>query len=145
MIALRGRSAAFQLNAPLSRAVWMLVDRETSTPQRHGRAFLVDDEDTPPDGFDLYLASDPERAPAGKPWIALPPLLRHLSAGDVVPASSTGEYLRVLWRRASPANSVLLTERCDHSALSSTNRPPRRFPRSPSSSPATSRSSSRSR
>ncbi len=34
MIALRGRSAAFALDAPLERAVWLLVDRETVTPQR---------------------------------------------------------------------------------------------------------------
>lgn len=117
MITLRGRSAAFALEAPLSRAVWMLTNRETLTPQRPGRAFLVEDEEEPPDGFDLYFAVDPKRVPVGKPWIALPPLLRHLSAGDVVSVSETGEHVRVLWRQESPANSVLLTERCDHYCL----------------------------
>ncbi|HSR94091.1 MAG TPA: His-Xaa-Ser system radical SAM maturase HxsC [Solirubrobacterales bacterium] len=117
MIALRGRSAAFGLDAPLSRAVWLLVDRETLTPQRHGRAYLVRNGEEPPDEFGLYLVADPKHAPASRPWIALSPLLRHLSAGDVVSASATGEYVRVLWRRASPANSVLLTERCDHYCL----------------------------
>jgi His-Xaa-Ser system radical SAM maturase HxsC len=117
MITLRGRSAAFALDAPLSRAVWMLTDRETLTPQRRGMAFLVNEEGEPPDGFGLYFVANAERAPAGKPWIALPPLLHHLSAGDVVSVSETGEHVRVLWRRVSPANSVLLTERCDHYCL----------------------------
>jgi His-Xaa-Ser system radical SAM maturase HxsC len=117
MITLRGRSAAFALDAPLSRAVWMLTDRETLTPQRRGMAFLVDEEGELPDGFDLYFVANSERAPVDKPWIALPPLLHHLSAGDVVSASETGEHVRVLWRKESQANSVLLTERCDHYCL----------------------------
>jgi len=117
MISLRGRSAAFELDAPLRRAVWMLVDRDTPTPQRRGRAFLVEEDEKPPDGFDLYFVTDPGRPPAGKPWIALPQLLRYVAAGDVVSASETGEYVRVLWRHKNPANSVLLTERCDHYCL----------------------------
>jgi His-Xaa-Ser system radical SAM maturase HxsC len=117
MIALRGRSVGFELDTPLKRAVWLLVDRKTLTPQRSGRAFLIEDGKEPPAGFDLYLVADPEQAPTGKPWIGMPPLLCYLSAGDVVSASPTGEYLRVLWRHESPMNSVLLTERCDHYCL----------------------------
>jgi hypothetical protein len=117
MITLRGRAAAFELAAPLGRAVWLLADCETLTPRRRGCAYLLGEGEKPPDGFDLYLVGDPGYAPPDLPWIALPPLLRHLSAGDVVSISSTGEHLRVLWRHASPANSVLLTERCDHYCL----------------------------
>jgi His-Xaa-Ser system radical SAM maturase HxsC len=117
MITLRGRSEGFELEAPLERRVWILDDHKSLTPQRQGRAFLVDGEASLPDGFDLYLVKDPEDAPTGKQWIALPPLLRYVSAGDVITASETGEYVRVIWRRNSPANSVLLTERCDHYCL----------------------------
>ena len=117
MITLRGRSSGFALDASLQRAVWLLVDSNTLTPQRHGRAFLVEDGGEPPDGFDLYLVKDQDHAPKGKQWIALPPLLQYLSANDVVSASETGEYLRVLWRHRSPMNSLLLTERCDHYCL----------------------------
>jgi len=117
MIALRGRSAAFSVDEPLGRAVWMIADRRSPAPRRQGMAFLVEGDAEPPGGFDLYLVKDVERAPEGKPWIALPPLLQHLSAGDVISASETGEHLRVLWRHRSPMNSVLLTERCDHYCL----------------------------
>lgn len=117
MITLRGRSTGFELDKPLPRAVWLVVDRENLTPQRHGRAYLLGSGESPPEGFNLYLVSDPEDAPTMKPWIALPPLLRYLGGGDVISASDTGEYVRVLWRPASPNNSLLLTERCDHYCL----------------------------
>jgi His-Xaa-Ser system radical SAM maturase HxsC len=117
MIQLRGRAAAFGLEQPLSRAVWLIADRDTVTPLRHGRAYLLRGREDPPRGFDLYLVKDPDDAPTGVPWIALPPLLTYVSAGDVVSASATGEYVRVLWRRDSPNNSILLTERCDHYCL----------------------------
>jgi His-Xaa-Ser system radical SAM maturase HxsC len=117
VIQLRGRSADFQLDGPLSRAVWLLVDRDTITPQRDGRAYLLRASEVPPAGFDLYLVKDPDDTPSDLPWIALPPLLRYVAAGDVVSASGTGEYVRVLWRKDSPNNSILLTERCDHYCL----------------------------
>ena len=117
MIQLRGRSASFELDGPLPKAVWLIVNQGSLTPQRKGRAFLVEPGGEAPDGFDLYLVGEEQDAPAGRPWIALPPLLRYLGAGDVVSASASGEYLRVLWRAKSPNNSILLTERCDHYCL----------------------------
>ncbi len=117
MITLRGRSLGFDLDGPLARAVWLIVDRRSLSPQRHGRAYLVDPGEAPPEGFDLYLVKDLDQVPEGKPWIGLTPLLRYLSAGDVISCSQTGEHVRVLWRRNSPANSVLLTERCDNYCL----------------------------
>ena len=117
MIQLRGRSSGFDLEGPLGRAVWMVVDQATLTPERRGRAFLIEAGAEPPPGFDLYLVKEPAEAPARGQWIALPPLLRYLVGGDVISTSETGEYVRVLWRTKSPANSVLLTERCDHYCL----------------------------
>jgi His-Xaa-Ser system radical SAM maturase HxsC len=117
MIQLRGRSSGFDLEGPLGRAVWMVIDRATLTPERRGRAFLIEARVEPPPGFDLYLVKEPADAPAQGQWVALPPLLRYLSGGDVISTSETGEYVRVLWRTRSPANSVLLTERCDHYCL----------------------------
>jgi His-Xaa-Ser system radical SAM maturase HxsC len=118
MIALRGRAGHVALQQPLERAVWLLVDAHGSVSPRPGRAFLVRDGETPPDGFGLYLTSGTgNAATAGLPTIALPPLLLHLEPGDVISVSETGERIRVLWRRRSRLNSVLLTERCDHYCL----------------------------
>jgi His-Xaa-Ser system radical SAM maturase HxsC len=119
MIALRARAEHVALARPLERSVWRLVDADTATAQRRGLAFLATGEESAPEGFGLYLAKDgaPESVGAGRSAIALPPLLRHLEAGDVISASPTGEHVRVLWRHRSPQNSVLLTERCDHWCL----------------------------
>ncbi len=117
MINLRGRASAFGLLQPLERAVWMVVDSDHLTPQRHGRAYKVRAGEITPPGFGLYLVDEPQLAPIDESWIALPPLLQYVAAGDVISASATGEHVRVLWRAGSPNNSVLLTERCDHYCL----------------------------
>jgi His-Xaa-Ser system radical SAM maturase HxsC len=95
----------------------MVVDRDSLTPQRNGRAYKVIPGEEPPPGFGLYLVDEAHDAPAAASWIALPPLLRYLGGGDVISVSESGEHVRVLWRRESPNNSVLLTERCDHYCL----------------------------
>lgn len=119
MIALRARAAHVRLERPLERAVWRLVDAETLTSQRQGLAFLDTDGAPAPDGFGLCLTKRPTPGPDGdcRSAIALPPLLHHLEAGDVVSVSADGERLRVLWRHRSRQNSILLTERCDHRCL----------------------------
>lgn len=43
--------------------------------------------------------------------------LWHLSEGDIVVIDEEGARLRVLFRKKSPHNSVLLTERCNHYCL----------------------------
>lgn len=119
MIALRARATQTALQAPLPRAVWLIVDSQTLTTQRKDRAYLVDGDGPVPDGFDLYLTKERpvEELPAPSVRVGLPSLLHHLSGGDVVALSETGEIIRVLWRHKSHQNSVLLTERCDHYCL----------------------------
>jgi His-Xaa-Ser system radical SAM maturase HxsC len=98
--------------------VWLLEDANTLTSQRSGRAFLVANGEPPPDGFDLYLTKDGSSlASNGRPAVGLPPVLSHLSGGDVVSLSEAAERVRVLWRHQSRQNSILLTERCDHYCL----------------------------
>ena len=118
MIALRGRATYATMEEPLDRRVWLLDDAETLTPQRAGRAFLAMNGEEVPDGFGLYLVKDGAPiARDGLPVVGLPPLLSHLSGGDVVSLSEMGERVRVLWRHRSRQNSILLTERCDHYCL----------------------------
>jgi His-Xaa-Ser system radical SAM maturase HxsC len=115
MIPLTGRAEFVELDRPLNRAVWRLVDAHRLTSQRTGRAYLVADGDVPPAGFDLYLTKSRRRVPgmSGR-TVGLPALLHYLEADDVVAVSDSGEQIHVLWRHGSQQNSVLLTERCDH-------------------------------
>lgn len=119
MIALRGRSEEASLAGELKRSVFMLEDAATITPQRHGRAFLIEGTTPAPPGFDLYLLKGDAEPPneTEMSWVRLPPLLGHLGGRDVISLSETGEHIGVLWRDKSPMNAILLTERCDHYCL----------------------------
>ena len=121
MIPLRGRARYVESGQPIKRAVWRLVDQETTTGQRTGRAFLAEDGQPAPAGFGLYLIKESANgtAPASAPGpvIGLPAMLEHLEAGDVISLSNAGQDIRVMWRRESLQNSILLTERCNHYCL----------------------------
>lgn len=146
MIPLSGRALSVDLDAPLERRVWKLVDRNTLTGRRHGCAYIVDPPSEqatngssavagePPDGFELYLfrstgsttgvrdpqtvsASNGDDAPFAGRSVQLPAALHYLSGEDVLALSDDGSRLRVMWRHWSNQNSVLLTERCDNFCL----------------------------
>jgi His-Xaa-Ser system radical SAM maturase HxsC len=51
------------------------------------------------------------------PAIVFPPSLDHLSPQDIVAVNRRTGRTRVLYRRASPHNSLLVTERCDNYCL----------------------------
>src|SRR5581483_5848558 len=116
-IPLRGRATNVALRDPLTRSVWRIEDAATLTSQRTGRAFLATDERDVPPGFGLYLTKNGTKLTDERPQIEVPPLLNHLSGGDVIAVSATGEQIKVMWRQNSRQNSVLLTERCDHYCL----------------------------
>lgn len=106
------------LDSPLPRAVWRLVDRDTQTAQRSARAFVLDDGEEPPEGFELYLSRSGDQVVRGvRRHVQLPKELDYLSGDDVVSISEDGERIRVIWRHASRQNSILLTERCNHYCL----------------------------
>lgn len=116
MITLRARAADVCLSRPLERSVWLVTDRRTLTSQRSGRAYLLEEEEEPPEGFGLYLSLGAGALPHLNS-ISLPPLLAHVRGGDVLSVSESGQRIKVLWRHDSRQNSVLLTERCDHYCL----------------------------
>jgi His-Xaa-Ser system radical SAM maturase HxsC len=118
LIALSAKAQKVELASKLERTVWRLADRETLTAQRQAHAYLLEDGEEAPDGFDLYLARS-GTMPSGtlNNRIELPPELGYLSGDDVLGIRDDGERIRVLWRHKSQQNSVLLTERCNHYCL----------------------------
>ncbi len=118
MIALQGKSVRTELAGSLRRSVWRLVDRAKLTSQRGSRAYLVEDGQAPPDGFDLYLVRSGSQLLGELPnTIQLPPELDYLSGDDVLSIRDDGRHIRVIWRHASRQNSILLTERCNNYCL----------------------------
>jgi len=81
-------------------------------------ALISSDVDGIPDYFGCLLR--PKGVLAGNkstPQFLLPEDLMHLSEGDIVKIASDTLNLRVLYRRQSHQNSILLTERCNHYCL----------------------------
>jgi His-Xaa-Ser system radical SAM maturase HxsC len=108
MISLRGRTLAATLDRPLTRELWRLVGAQPTSP---------DEAVIGPDGADEALNVRRSGDGATPNAIVLPPHLDYLDAGDIIAVSPTGTQVEVLWRRQSPHNSVLLTERCDNYCL----------------------------
>jgi His-Xaa-Ser system radical SAM maturase HxsC len=122
MIPLRGRSTSANLCEPLRRTLWRLTSGDEE-PAR-GCAQLVEHGTPVREGFGLYLARHGHLVDVAN-VIELPPAFDYLQPGDVLRIAPNGEQLRVLWRKASPFNSVLLTERCDHYCIMCS-QPPKR-------------------
>jgi His-Xaa-Ser system radical SAM maturase HxsC len=80
---------------------------------------LVDSPAGLPPGFRAYfLRADPlEEATLPANCFALPESLAYLADGDVIRVSPSRGALAVLYRKASPSNSLLVTERCNHLCL----------------------------
>jgi len=122
MLTLGGVGCQFEhFSDDIGRRVIRLTDRpDRPRPLREKEGFLVSDGDVPP-GFACYvvLRSRVERAdlPPDSPKVILPDEYSYLGAGDVVRFHPERGAIRVLYRRASPHNTFLTTERCNSYCL----------------------------
>ncbi|MCY1000005.1 His-Xaa-Ser system radical SAM maturase HxsC [Myxococcus sp. MISCRS1] len=99
-------------------------------PLAHEREVLLVRRPTAslPPGFRGYLLWDEglvKSSPAPGDTYVLPPNLRYLAEGDVVRIHPERDALSTLYRRASPSNTFLVTERCDNHCLMCS-QPPRK-------------------
>ncbi len=108
--------------APQTRSQLFRVSTNTSLPSglRQSHALLVREGEIAP-GFGAYLLGNDIPAsvalPMGATIVRVPTQLDYLSDNDVVSLRKDSSGLRVIWRDASPHNSVLLTERCNNYCL----------------------------
>jgi len=85
-------------------------------PMRSTEALLLDDEgDGDYTGFRAVFVRHGDQATT--PHIVLPPDLHYLGAEDVVRYNPHTGNFRALYRRSSPNNSLLVTERCNSKCL----------------------------
>ncbi|GLS99870.1 His-Xaa-Ser system radical SAM maturase HxsC [Sphingobium jiangsuense] len=95
------------------------TDYHRPLPLRAREAFLVRGDDAPA-GFASYLVLPNGRCPdnvAAQRRVHLPPEFEYLDDGDVVRLVPERGEIRTLYRRSSPHNSFLLTERCNNYCL----------------------------
>jgi His-Xaa-Ser system radical SAM maturase HxsC len=89
---------------------------------RQHEAFLARGEELP-QGFTAYVTFARNASglavhlPAGTRVLVLPDVYDYLSDGDVVRVEPARGRIRVLYRRSSPHNTFLTTERCNHYCL----------------------------
>lgn len=121
MLNLHARVIPIQ-SAPQEQSQLFRVTTNTSLPigLRQSHALLVREGEITP-GFGGYLF-DHDRPPSVVPSmeatiVRVPSELDYLSDNDVISLRKDSSGLRVLWRDASPHNSVLLTERCNNYCL----------------------------
>jgi His-Xaa-Ser system radical SAM maturase HxsC len=68
-----------------------------------------------PASFRAYLLHEPAEAAAGLSDVyVLGQEMRYLAHGDVIRMDPRREFVSALYRRSSPSNSMLVTERCDN-------------------------------
>ena len=70
-----------------------------------------------PDGFRAYLLEEPGPTCGQRDVYVLGSEHRHLGEGDVIRLDPTRGTISSLYRRSSPSNSFLVTERCDNYCL----------------------------
>lgn len=85
------------------------------------KAYLVSGPDIP-SGFVHYLLFDGDQGrisslPEDSGFTVLPSDYNYLGEGDVIRLTDDVKRIRVLFRAASPHNSFLVTERCNHYCL----------------------------
>jgi len=76
-----------------------------------------------PQGFRAYLSVGKEQEQTLEPAVQFPPLIRlpsslgYLSDGDIVRVDPRLGEITVLYRRNSPCNAMLVTERCNNDCI----------------------------
>jgi His-Xaa-Ser system radical SAM maturase HxsC len=115
MISLSGKATALS-PAALSFSGMLRLTRNQDLPRSLRRKYALLSDDSDGEGFGAVFRKGPDAGFAG-PSFRLGEELHHLNDGDVVQVDGARSRLRVLYRRASNQNSILLTERCNHLCL----------------------------
>jgi His-Xaa-Ser system radical SAM maturase HxsC len=123
MIKLGGSGLDIQ-NFPIDQSeqiVRVTTEPNRPPPLRAQEAFLAK-SNALPEGFDIYIAFSEnahvlDELPDGEKTVILPDEYGYLAEGDVIHLHPKKRSLRVLYRRSSPFNSFLVTERCNNYCL----------------------------
>jgi His-Xaa-Ser system radical SAM maturase HxsC len=110
-----------QTNSPRMLLPLVAGSRFVTMETSRASAFLLTD-DAVPNGYAHYLVLErdahkhsPQSLDA--PFTVLPNEMSYLADGDIIRLDSLRSSVRVLFRRASPHNTVMLTEQCQHYCL----------------------------
>ncbi len=115
MIHLSGKLAPLNLSASSTSGLLKVTTNET-LPIPLRKKYALVSESANGEGFQAVLRKHSD-AEADVAAFKLSEEIHHLSENDVVAIEREGTRLRVLYRKESNQNSILLTERCNHYCL----------------------------
>lgn len=97
------------------------LNSELPQPLRNKHALVLKNEsmckEMMPEGFSCYVSFVDSPLRAGSPVLTLPRDMSYVSEGDILRIDPKAGRVRVLFRRAAPSNSFLLTERCNSNCV----------------------------
>lgn len=115
IIALSQRLQPLGPTSPRRFVVRVTENAQLAEKQRSKAALLVrEPTEAPPADFRAYLQCALGGAAIHDDTYLLPRELHYLADGDVVRIDPANRRLRTLYRRTSPSNFLLVTERCDN-------------------------------
>jgi His-Xaa-Ser system radical SAM maturase HxsC len=97
------------------------TSRDLPHALRSSRAYVMDGGSVP-EGFALYVVLDRDRAqltelPRASEAVVIPDDYNYLADGDIIRITPSRHAVRVLYRRNSRYNAILVTERCNNYCL----------------------------
>lgn len=115
MLKLYGRGVAENFVLDRSRLFRLTKNPHLPIGERVNRAFIVEGG-VAPEGYGAYLTFESVEEVVQQNQLELPEEMSYIDEGDIARISPSGR-ISVIFRKKSPNNTFLLTERCNHYCL----------------------------
>jgi His-Xaa-Ser system radical SAM maturase HxsC len=115
MLKLYGRGVAENFVLDRSRLFTLTKNPQLPISERADKAFIVEGG-VAPEGYGAYLTFEPVEEIVQQNQLELPEEMSYIDEGDIARISPSGR-ISVIFRKKSPNNTFLLTERCNHYCL----------------------------
>jgi len=115
MLKLYGRGVAENFVLDRSRLFTLTKNPHLPIGERADKAFIVEGS-LAPEGYGAYLTFESVEEVVQQTQLELPEEMSYIDEGDIARISPSGR-ISVIFRKKSPNNTFLLTERCNHYCL----------------------------
>lgn len=115
MLKLYGRGSAENFVLDRSRLFTLTKNTHLPISERVDKAFIVEGN-VVPEGYGAYLTFESVQEIIQQNQLELPEEMSYIDEGDIARISPSGR-ISVIFRKKSPNNTFLLTERCNHYCL----------------------------
>jgi|FreactTroBogLake_1042271.scaffolds.fasta_scaffold01835_5 His-Xaa-Ser system radical SAM maturase HxsC len=115
MLKLYGRGVAENFVLDRSRLFTLTKNPHLPIGERADKAFIVEGS-LAPEGYGAYLTFESVEEVVQQNQLELPEEMSYIDEGDIARISPSGR-ISVIFRKKSPNNTFLLTERCNHYCL----------------------------